>query len=152
MHAVRLAKHLGAHVIGTGSKGSFSFIESLGADEVYDYAADVLGEVRRRHPDGVDILLDNVSPDNFANHAPLVRSGGHAIGTHAPQPTAPSGVHGRLILSWNYADRFRDVVDLVDQGVLKVEIVRRYRWSEANEAHDWLSSSSGRGNIVLVPD
>jgi len=152
MHAVRLAKHLGAHVIGTGSRGSFSFIESLGADEVCDYATDVVGEVRRRYPNGVDVLLDNVSPDNFGKHAALVRSGGHAIGTHAPQPKAPSGVHGRLILSWNYADRFGHVVDLVDQGVLTVEIVRRYGWSEANEAHGWLASSSGKGNILLVPD
>lgn len=152
MHAVRLAKHLGAHVVGVASEGSLDFVKDLGADEVYAYPADAPFAVRSSHPGGVDVLLDNVSPANFALYAPLVRPGGHAIGTHEPHPPAPDGVAGRLITSWTYAGQFSSVVDLLDQGVLKVSIAERFGWSNANEAHDWLRRSPGRGSILLVPD
>lgn len=156
MHAVRLAKHLGAHVVGIASERSLDFVRDLGADEAYAYSADAPADapaaVRSRHPDGVDVLLDNVSPANFALYAPLVRPGGHAVGTHEPHPPAPDGVAGRLITSWTYADRFAEVVDLVDQGVLKASIAERFGWPDANEAHEWLKRSPGRGSILLLPD
>ena len=37
--AVQIAKHLGAHVIGTASAGKHDWLRSLGADELIDYTA-----------------------------------------------------------------------------------------------------------------
>lgn len=151
-HAVELAKHLGAHVIATAGPGNQGFLAQLGADEALDYHDDaVVDEIRRRHPDGVDLLLDNVSRDNFTRHAPLVRRGGVAIGTHEPQPEAPDGVEGQLVASWERPASFAEVVKLVDEGVLHVRVGRRFALEEAERAHDHLRSRRGRGTVLLVP-
>lgn len=147
--AVELAKHLGAHVIGTASPGNHDFLRELGVDEVYDYDTDAVAAIREQHPDGVDLLLDNVSADNFAAYAGLVRQGGKALGTHEPQPAPPDGIAGQLVASWERPASFAAVVKLVDDGVLNLRIRRRFALSEAEEALANLREKRGRGAVVV---
>ncbi len=150
--AVELAGHLGAHVIATAGPGNHPFLRALGADEVLDHHdPDVLDRLRRLRPDGVDVLLDNVSSANFTRYAPLVRRGGIALGTHEPQPPAPDGVTGALIASWERPASFARVVELVDGGVLHVRIRERVPLDEAERAHDVLRTRHGRGAVLIVP-
>jgi NADPH:quinone reductase-like Zn-dependent oxidoreductase len=150
--AVELAKHLGAHVLATASPSNHPFLRALGADEVLDYHdPDVLDRLRRLQPDGIDVLLDNVSSDNFTRYAPLVRSGGVALGTHEPHPPAPDGVTGALIASWERPTSFARVVELVDEGVLHVRVRERVPLDEAERAHDVLRTHHGRGAVLIVP-
>lgn len=150
--AVELAKHLGAHVLATASPSNHSFLRRLGADEVLDYHdPDVLGRLRRVRSDGIDVLLDNVSTDNFTRYAPLVRRGGIALGTHEPHPPAPDGVTGGLIASWERPTSFARVVELVDEGVLHIRVRERVPLDEAERAHDLLRTHHGRGAVLIVP-
>lgn len=150
--AVELAKHLGAYVLATAGPSNHPFLRALGADEVLDYDdPDVLDRLRRLQPDGIDVLLDNVSSDNFTRYAPLVRRGGVALGTHEPHPPAPDGVTGALVASWERPTSFARVVELVDEGVLHVRVRERVPLDEAERAHDVLRTHHGRGAVLIVP-
>lgn len=150
--AVELAKHLGAHVVATAGPDNLEFLAELGADEVFDYHDDdVVARIRQGHPGGVDLLVDNVSSENFSSYAPLVRRGGIAVGTHEPQPEAPNGVEGHLVASWERPASFAEVVRLLDEGVLRLRVGRRFALEEAERAHDHLRSRHGRGTVLLVP-
>lgn len=150
-YAVELAKHLGAHVVATAGPANLDFARELGADEVYDYHGDAVAEIRQAHPDGVDVMMDNVSADNFSAYAPLVRSGGWAISTHEPLGTAPDGVKTELIISWEQRAAYEQVVKLVDDGVLTVRIGAEFPFDRASAAYDLVESRHGRGRVLLVP-
>ena len=73
--AVQIAKHLGAHVIGTASPGNHDALRELGADEVLDYHA---GPVSEQLSAPVDAVLDLVGGDALAD-APRQVAGGTRI-------------------------------------------------------------------------
>ena len=81
-YAVQLAVARGAHVIATATAEDDSRVRGLGAQETVDFTKDdVARAVRERYPDGVDALIDLVTPtDLFRPMAELVRDGGR-IGT-----------------------------------------------------------------------
>jgi len=91
--AVQLAAGAGAHVIATAhTDQERDHVTDLGADEVVDFAADIPGQIRSSHPDGVDVVL------HFAGDpAPLaaaLRTGGTFVSTIAQtdeQAGSPQG-------------------------------------------------------------
>lgn len=148
-YAIELAKHLGGHVIATAGPDNHDFLRELGADEIYDYNEDAVAAIREQHPDGVDLLVDNVSADNYTEYAGLVRQGGMALSTHEPLPETPDGIEGQLVASWERPASFPAVVKLVDDGVLNVRIRRRFALSEAEQALEHLRQKHGRGAVVV---
>ncbi|MFE3545197.1 NADP-dependent oxidoreductase [Nocardia sp. NPDC059177] len=98
---VQLANIAGAQVIATARGDATDQVARLGAAETIDYTqtrptdpnivdpdlaayhdSAITDAVHFTHPDGIDVLFDLVSgPTDFARHATLVRSGGHAYST-----------------------------------------------------------------------
>ncbi|MCA2205457.1 NADP-dependent oxidoreductase [Nocardia rosealba] len=93
---VQLANIAGAHVIATARADATDQVARLGAAETVDYTqvrpdphdpstqvdSNIVDAVRFTHPDGIDVLFDLVSTaPAFADHATLVRRGGHAYST-----------------------------------------------------------------------
>ena len=147
--AVELAKHLGGYVIATAGPDNHDFLREVGADEIHDYNQDAIAAIRERHPDGVDLLVDNVSANNYTEYANLVRQGGMALSTHEPMPAAPDGIEGQLVASWERPASFAEVVKLVDDGVLNLRIRRRFALSEAEQALEHLRGKRGRGAVLI---
>ncbi len=79
--AVQLAAAMGAEVIATARPDADRWIRQLGAAQTADYtAADVVEQVRRTHPGGVDAVLDLTRDSaRFSQYAGLVRDGGAAV-------------------------------------------------------------------------
>jgi NADPH:quinone reductase-like Zn-dependent oxidoreductase len=78
--AVQLAAARGAQVIATARPEADQWIRRLGASETADYTAgDVVEQVRKAFPGGVDAVLDLArDPAAFGLYAGLVRDGGAA--------------------------------------------------------------------------
>lgn len=151
-YAVELAKHRGAVVIGTASADNAAYLrDALGVDVVVDYhAPDALDRVRRAAPDGVDLFIDGVGPENFTRYVALVRPGGRAIGMHTPHPDAPAGVENALLLSWERPDTFAEAVRLVEAGVFTVRVAHRIALADAQRALDHVGRRRGRGATLLL--
>lgn len=73
--ATQIAKHAGAHVIGTASPGKHAAIRGFGVDEAVDYTR--AGWEKSVAP--VDVILDAIGGDSFARSYALLRPGGRLV-------------------------------------------------------------------------
>jgi NADPH:quinone reductase-like Zn-dependent oxidoreductase len=153
--AVQLAAQLGATVIATAADGDdAAFVRSLGAAETVDYTTtDVVKEVRARHPDGIDVLLDLVNRDDaFTAACTLVREGGRIATTMgAADEAAPTagGATGTNVRGTPTAEKLASLAARVADGTLRIEIQQTFPLEDAASA---LGAFAGRtiGKIVLV--
>ncbi|WEB39850.1 hypothetical protein MOV08_11555 [Streptomyces yunnanensis] len=95
-----------AHVIATARAADEDHVRGLGADEVIDcLTTDIVAEVSRRYPDGVDAVVNIALPaDRLIDVSLVVRRGGRVRNaTHpAPEPgtyeRAQEHTRGKLIV------------------------------------------------------
>ncbi|WP_431875463.1 NADP-dependent oxidoreductase [Amycolatopsis sacchari] len=150
--AIQLAKALGAHVITTASGGKREFVEGFGPDEVIDYRAVDFAEVVR----DVDLVLDTIGGSTVERSLAVLRPGGHLVTAVAEEDTA-------LIAKFEAAGmRFsgigvdpdpvalRGLVDLVEQGKLRVHVQETFPFERIADAHRLLESGHLRGKVVLT--
>lgn len=66
--ATQIAKHIGARVIGTASKGKHEFLRGLGVDLLIDYRTEDFEKRTMQLTDGagVELILDAVGGESFA--------------------------------------------------------------------------------------
>ena len=162
------AKHLGARVIGTvGSAEKGRVARSHGCDHVFPYP-DFPAEVKKLAPQGVSAVFDGVGKDTFERSIACVRrfgmlvNYGNASGHVPPVDLLLLAKHGSLSVSRPGFSHYitergglqpasAELFDLVLRGVLKVEIGRSYRLSDARAAHRDLEERRLTGSAVLIP-
>ncbi|GAA2856972.1 hypothetical protein GCM10010472_12920 [Pseudonocardia halophobica] len=112
--AVRLAREVGAHVIGTGRADARSVVLDLGAQEFLDLGADPLDGVGQ-----VDVVLDVIGGDVLERSTALVRPGGTLVTIAEPPAVQPDD--GRAIFFVVEPDRARlaDLAQRLRDGRLK---------------------------------
>jgi NADPH:quinone reductase-like Zn-dependent oxidoreductase len=153
--AVQLAAQLGAMVIATAADGDdAAFVRSLGAAETVDYrTGDVVKDVRGRHPEGIDVLLDFVDRDDaFTAVCTLVREGGRiatTLGAADAAALAASGATGSNVRGMPTPEKLARLAEQVAAGSLRIEIQQTFPLDDAESA---LGAFAGRtvGKIVLV--
>lgn len=82
--AIQLAKHLGATVATTASKGSFGLLRSLGADVLIDYKTQDFGTLLN----GYDLVLNSQDDKALEKSLNIVRKGGTVISISGPPTPA----------------------------------------------------------------
>jgi NADPH:quinone reductase-like Zn-dependent oxidoreductase len=137
--AIQFAAHHGATVIATARAGEEAgHVRALGAAETVDYAEGVIGDaIRARYPDGVDVLIDLVNRDGFAESAALVRDGGRVATTMAAadvEGLAARGVRATNVMAQPTAEKLAEILEHVDEGSVKVEIQDTFPLAEAGAA------------------
>ena len=152
-HAIRLAKHAGAHVIATASPRSRSSVEASGADEVIDHTTHALSAALTAP---VDVLLNlaPIEPSAFAELVEHVRDGGVVVSTTAWMPTPGDearNVRAATVFVRADTERLARIVALVDDGTLRVEVERRVALDELPEIHRQASLGELRGKVVVIP-
>jgi len=149
--AVQLAKALGAHVIGTARQAKHEFVLGLGADEVVDYTevdfAEAVGDL--------DVVLDTVGGDYGIRSLPTLRPGGSLVSilpdTADALRDAAAGldVTADVVLCEPDQHGLRAVADLVERGLLRVEIDTVLPLALAAKAHELSETGRAKGKIVL---
>ncbi|GHF78635.1 NADPH:quinone reductase [Kitasatospora xanthocidica] len=150
--AIQIAKALGAHVIATASGGKRTFVEGLGADEVIDYTAVDFTEAVR----DIDVVLDTIGGDTVERSLDVLRPGGHLVTAVAEEDT-------ELIARYEAAGmRFsgigvdpdpvalRGLVELVEQGRLRVHVQETFPFERVADAHRLLDGGHLQGKLVLT--
>ena len=155
--AVQLAVALGARVIGTASQPNHARLAELGAEPVA-YGDGLADRVRAMAPGGVDAALDLVGSDEavdvsvelvadrdrIASIAAFARGGAAGIKLLGNGPGADPGTAIRD------AARHR-LVELADQGRLRVFVSDRYPLDSVADAHRQILTGRTSGKIVLEP-
>jgi NADPH:quinone reductase-like Zn-dependent oxidoreductase len=157
--AVQIARDRGAHVIGSAHSSSESQARSLGVDEFVAYdKQDVVGAVKGAHPSGIDAVLDLVDDASAIKAmADVLHEGGRIVSTiraldvdwfaqrkisaiNLGVPNTPQYSHAGL----------RTLLQLVEQGRLRVIIAEERPLSEAVEALEESKRGSVNGKIVIT--
>jgi NADPH2:quinone reductase len=165
------AKHLGATVIGTvGSAEKADLARAHGCDHPILYKSeDFVAEVREiTKGEGVPVVYDSVGKDTFLKSLDCLRplgmmvSFGQSSGKIEPLDTGLLGAKGSLFLTrpslMTYTAKRSDLVasadelfDVVEKGVVKVEINQTYALMDAAQAHRDLEARKTTGSTLLLP-
>jgi NADPH:quinone reductase-like Zn-dependent oxidoreductase len=152
---VQLAAQAGARVIAAARRENAAFARSLGAAEIIDHTSgDVAAEVLRRHPGGVDALLDAAGlGDGLPWLARAVRDQGRIVSVlSTPEP----GTLGRgLDVSTVYVNDARPgqlqaLADSVASGRLSLPIGATYPLADAPAAITAMTGTRKPGKLVIT--
>ncbi|SEC59383.1 MULTISPECIES: NADP-dependent oxidoreductase [Streptomyces] len=150
--AIQIAKALGAHVIATAGGRKREFAEELGADEVIDHTAVDFAEAVR----DVDVVLDTIGGDTVERSLDVLRPGGHLVTAVAEEDTAlaaryeAAGMRFSGIAVDPDPVALRGLVDLVEQGKLRVHVQETFPFERVAEAHRRLDAGHLQGKLVLT--
>jgi len=164
LHAVQLARSMGAYVIGlTSAESKADSIKQAGAHEVVvfgrgtDFSPQVRAATGGR---GVDVVLENVGSAIFESSVRCIAPHGQIvlIGeiTQAPvtislQDWRNRDLHLQVATSTSRR-QLKDVLDLVALGLVNPVVDRTMPMSEAAEAHRLMEAGAVTGRLLLVPD
>ncbi|PWV56553.1 NADP-dependent oxidoreductase [Chitinophaga sp. S165] len=148
---VQLAKHIGAHVIGTSSAGNRDFVMELGADEHVDYKNQLFEEVVK----DVDLVFDGVGGDMVRRSIQVVKPGGKIISIPTGVPAEvvdaakENGVNAFFFLVQSNGTDMAALADLLERGIIR-PYVNHFDFSQMDLAHQQQETGSTRGRIVLT--
>ena len=165
------AKYLGAVVIGTvGTPEKAKLARARGCDYPILYRTeDFVARVKEiTDGRGVDVVYDSVGQATFLQSLDCLRpmammvSFGQASGKIAPFDLSILAAKGSLFLTrpslMTYTARredllahARDLFEVVEKGVVKVEINQTYALAEAAQAHRDLEARKTKGSSILIP-
>ncbi|SEE21527.1 NADPH:quinone reductase [Streptomyces sp. 2224.1] len=150
--AIQIAKALGAHVTTTAGGSKRKFVEGCGADEVINYTAVDFTEAVR----DIDVVLDTIGGDTVERSLEVLRPGGHLV-------TAVAEGDAELAANYRAAGmRFsgiavdpdpvalRGLVELVEQGKLRVHVQETFPFERVADAHRMLDGGHLQGKLVLT--
>lgn len=153
-YAVQLAKHYGADVTGVDKTSKLEMLRSIGADQVIDYTQQDFAQNGQTY----DVIVDTVGKGSFSD---CIRSlNDHGIYLNV-NPGLLSRVRGRWtskrnskrVILWSAGYSFKNLLDLkelVETGMIKSIIDRRYPLEQIAEAHRYVESGQKKGNVVIT--
>jgi alcohol dehydrogenase len=164
---VQLAKSAGAEVIATGSLDKLDAVRALGADHVVDSRSDawteavqaIAGKPRMFGPGGVDVVINYIGGETWADSLRCLRSDGRmltcgaTIGFNPPTDIRYIWTYEQRILGSNgwTPDEQRAVLDLVAKGGLDPVIDRIVPLEATREAIEALIDRRVFGKVVIQP-
>ncbi len=152
--AIQLAKSRGAYVIASDSADALDFMSGLGADEVFDFKAETLGDhVGEKELDAA-FNIAPVPPEAVAAIIPYVKTGGYLTSTlNSPDEDAveKAGIHFTRMATLAKNDELADIAGLIDSGDVKPCITQTFTLDETAKAHAMVGQTHGK-MIIVVDD
>ncbi|MET8163775.1 NADP-dependent oxidoreductase [Streptomyces sp. NPDC005329] len=145
--AVQLAVARGAKVIGTASERNHDLLRRLGAVPV-TYGEGLLDRVRAIAPDGVDAVLDASGHGEIPDSIELA-GGPDRVLTIVAFDAADTGI--QLHQGTAGAEVYREIVRHIEEGHVRVPIVRTYPLTQAVAALDESRTGHVNGKLVILP-
>lgn len=169
--ATQWAKHLGAIVIGTvGSEEKAELARAHGCDHVINYRTHDFAEEVARITNGekCHVVYDSVGKDAFPKSLDCLRPLGYWVlfgQSSGPVPEINLQIlaqKGSLFVTrptlFVYAAKRADLeamaaelMDVVLEGIVKIEVNQEFALKDAAEAHRALQSRATTGTTVLIP-
>lgn len=152
--AVQLAKHYGAEVTGVDRAGKLDMLRSIGADHVIDYAQ----EDFTRSGETYHVIFDTIGKSSFSGSLRSLKGNGVYLNANpgllgSLRRRWTSNKDNKRVIPWTGGYSVKNLLalkELVDAGVIKAVIDRRYPLEQIREAHRYVESGDKKGNIVIV--
>jgi NADPH:quinone reductase-like Zn-dependent oxidoreductase len=156
--AIQLAKLRGADVTGVDTAAKFDLMRSLGADHVIDYTQ----EDFTRNGQGYDFILDVVAHRSFTDYKRALNPGGTYYMVGGSMKTllqvvflgqwrqVGEGKRVRLLAVEPNTQDLATILELIEDGKLKLVIDKQFPLSEAAEALRYLGEGRSKGKVVIT--
>jgi NADPH2:quinone reductase len=141
---VQLAAGAGANVVAPALPEDHDYLRGLGVGELVDRNADVAAAVREEHPDGVDAVLDVVSPTPDVS---LLKEDGRLA---SPLGAAGEGAGRFNLMAQPTPANLQRLAGLLESGALRVPIQRTYGLEQAGEALQARPAEHTQGKLSLT--
>jgi NADPH:quinone reductase-like Zn-dependent oxidoreductase len=152
--AVQLARHFGAEVTAVDSTGKLDMLRSIGAGRVIDYTR----EDFTRSGETYDVIFDAAGKSPFSRSLQALKPNGRYI---LANPRLAQMVRGRLfaggegrqVIYGSASHQAEDLIylrELIEAGVLKPVIDRRYPLEQMAEAHRYVETGEKKGSVVIT--
>lgn len=151
--AVQLAKHFGAHVTGVCSAANLELVQSVGADQVIDYAREDFSSSGQTY----DVIVDAAGTAPFSRSARALSRGGRLLLVLAgltEMLKAPwvNLTNSRKVIAGPAAERpeyLHELARIAAEGKFTPVIDRHYPFEEMRTAHRYVDTGRKRGNVVI---
>lgn len=150
-YVIQLGRNAGFTILADGKDADADLLRRLGAHDVVPRGEQMEAALRRRHPDGVDALVDCALLTDRA--AALVRNGGRAVMLRRSNPISDPRLNVRYVNVFDAADgtaALAQLVQHVSTGVLTPRVATRLPISQAAEGHRLVERGGLRGRVVLT--
>lgn len=150
-YVVQLAKLQGLTVIADAAAEDRERVVALGADHVVERGDDFADKVREIYSDGVNGLVDAAVMNETA--VPAVRSGGGFATVRFWQGPKDSDLNFHVVWvgdEYHHGDKLDALRQLVESGVVTLEVADTLPAEQATEAHRRLQEGGVRGRLVLT--
>jgi NADPH:quinone reductase-like Zn-dependent oxidoreductase len=145
---IQLAKHLGAKVITTASKGNHAYVRGLGADQVIDYNAEDFTKIGPI----CDVVFDTVGGDVQVASYAVLKPGGKLVWIapapegYRPARTDVETLRPNVLRGRAYLER---MLHLLEVGAIRPPTIVRYKLADAAEAHRVSEARHLQGKLVF---
>lgn len=165
MLSCQLAKNIGATVIATtrNANKTDSLLKN-GADHVLIDQGSVKDTLREIYPDGIDKVLELIGTRTLKDSLQCIKPKGMVCMTgilgnewsmkeFTPMGDIPS--LGRLTVYMGEAanlsqSRLQEFIDLVDKGIIKLNVDRVFTLDEIVTAHTYMENNLAKGKLVVL--
>ncbi|GHB59658.1 NADPH:quinone reductase [Streptomyces umbrinus] len=155
--AIQFAAGFGARVLATGTSEVADHLRDLGADTVIDFTrAPAHEQVAAAHPDGIDAVIDLVTPTggDISPMAGLLRAGATLVSTNYatdPDALAALGILGVNLGNRPNVETLTTLAELAAIGELRVRIDAEVPLADAPALIDKARAGHATGKSVIVP-
>jgi NADPH2:quinone reductase len=156
--AVPLLAAAKTHVIATASPADEQYVRDLGANEVIDHhAGDAITETLRRHPTGIDAIVNlALAGDDLIDAGRAIRPGGRLLNIAYPSPDpgdfARDDLTVETIFSVAHPGDLEELAARAIDGTLPAAISHRYRLDDGAHAYQDLVDKHTRGKLIVLID
>lgn len=151
--AVQIAKAYDCFVGAVASGENESFCRSLGADVFFNYQQVDFAKLDQKW----DLIFDAAGKSGYREARAVLNEGGRYVSTEPDVKgmlmtlfTWPLSKSGKVMLAKSSADDLRELIQLHQQGRLKITIDSRFSMADAADAHRRIENGVDRGKVVLL--
>lgn len=147
--AIQIANHIGAYIATTASTRNKDYVKGLGANEVIDYQNEAFETVLH----DFDAVFDTIGGDTYMKSFQILKENGVIVSMLVqPNKDLMEKYGVKAIHEWTEptTQRLTKIANLVDQGVLKMNIDKTFRLDQAAQALIYQQKEHPRGKVVVV--
>lgn len=151
--ALQIAKAYDCFVGAVASGDNEAFCGSLGADEFFNYEKVDFAKLDEKW----DLIFDAAGKSGYLDARAVLNEGGRYVSTEPDVKgmlmtlfTWPLSKSGKVMLAKPSGDDLRELIQLHQQGKLKITIDSRFPMADAAGAHRRIETGVDRGKVVLV--
>lgn len=148
IHAIEIAKNIGAYVATTASSDATEYVKAAGADEVIDYESADFSEILHDY----DAVFDTARTD-LSKSLSIVKRGGTAVSMVGPYDEAKAQERGVTALAQSSnvtTELLSELTTLVESGVIKTHVDKIFSLDQIQEAFAYRESNSVRSKVVIA--